>query len=171
MISISRPQPEDAEEIHDIVKKSWYLTYVNSEIGVTKEDIDRIYADDPEAQIRALRNRAIAPRSDEVSLVAKEEEKILGFIRLRILTDSVELVSLYVHPEYNGKGIGTKLWLWALKELPKSKPITVEVASYTKAVGFYKKIGFVDTGERYTKEKMLSSGTGMPLMKMVFANK
>ncbi|MHB8652194.1 MAG: GNAT family N-acetyltransferase [Minisyncoccota bacterium] len=152
-----------------MVKKSWYASYIDDKIGVTKADIDRIYVDDPKAQIQALRNRATNPPVDEVSFVAKEGEEVLGYIRLKILANSIELVSLYVHPEHSGKGVGTKLWLEALKELPEGMPVTVEVASYTKAVDFYKKVGFVDTGERYTKEKMLSSGTEMPLMKMIFA--
>ena len=171
MILISRPQLEDAEQIHGVIKISWYATYINDEIGITKEDIDCNYQDDPEPQIQALRNRAINPKDSDVSLVAKEGEKVLGYIRLKILSDSIDLITLYIHPEHSGKGIGTKLWLEALKVLPKDKkPITVEVASYTKAVDFYKKIGFVDTGERYTKEAMLSSGTPMPLMKMIFVN-
>jgi ribosomal protein S18 acetylase RimI-like enzyme len=168
MISISKPQREDAEQIHDVIKKSWYATYVNEEIGITKEDIDRIYEDDPEAQIQALRNRAINPKDDDISFSAKEGGKVLGYIRLKLLKDSVDLMTLYVHPDHSGKGVGEKLWTKAMEELPKDKPVIVEVATYTKAVDFYKKMGFVDTGERYTKEVMMASGTPMPLMKMIF---
>ncbi len=168
MITISKPISEDAEGIHKVIKKSWYATYINEEVGVTKEDINAIYVDNPEGQINAIRNRAENSKEDDISLVAKFEEKVLGYIRLKIHNDFVELISLYVDPEYMGNGIGTQLWEQALKLLPKDKPIIVEVATYTKAVEFYKKLGFVDTEERYSKEKMLVSKTPMPLMKMVY---
>jgi ribosomal protein S18 acetylase RimI-like enzyme len=127
-----------------------------------------MYADEPEAQVRAIRKRAQFPTDDDVSLVAKYGEKIVGFIRLKIGIDSVELVSMYVEPDYFNQGIGTKLWLEAIQKLPKEKQITVEVATYTKAIDFYKKIGFSDTGERSVTEKMLRSGNSIPLMKMVY---
>jgi ribosomal protein S18 acetylase RimI-like enzyme len=75
---------------------------------------------------------------------------------------------MYVEPDYFNQGIGTKLWLEAIQKLPKEKQITVEVATYTKAIDFYKKIGFSDTGERSVTEKMLRSGNSIPLMKMVY---
>jgi ribosomal protein S18 acetylase RimI-like enzyme len=48
--------------------------------------------------------------------------------------------------------------------------VTVEVTSNTKAVDFYKKLGFVDRGEQCRKqgEKMLSSGKRMSLVGMVW---
>ncbi|GAB4207093.1 MAG: GNAT family N-acetyltransferase [Bacteroidia bacterium] len=46
-------------------------------------------------------------------LVAKKDEEILGFGRLREYEDSVELCSLGVIEKYRGKGIGKKL-VWSL---------------------------------------------------------
>jgi len=171
MFTISHPKPEDAENIHKMIKDSWYATYINDKVGVTKKDLDSIYADDPAAQIQALINRAKNPTKEDISLVAKDNDKVLGFIRLKVAAKSIDLVSLYVHTEYFGKGVGTKLWQRGLTELPDdNRLITVELASYTKAKDFYETIGFVDTGKRYTKEgsKMLHSGTQIPLMKMIF---
>lgn len=171
MVAISRPLPEDSEGIHKMMKASWYATYPNAKIGVTKEDGDASYTPEIEKkQIEVLKHRAENQKEDNISLVAKFEEKVLGYTRLKIHDDSIELISLYVHPDYFGNGIGTDLWNEALKALPKNKPVSVEVADYTKAVEFYKKIGFVDTGERYSKDKMPDSGTPIPLMKMVYRN-
>lgn len=170
MITISKPQPEDAEAIAEVIRKSWYATYISEEVGITKEDIDLMYAENQERQIEVFRERALHPKDDDISLVAKEDQNVVGFIRLKIHPDSVEMLSLYVDPDCVGKGIGTSLWQEVKKILPKDKPVTVEVASYTKAVEFYKKLGFVDRGEQYSKqgEKMLSSGKRMPLMGMIF---
>ncbi len=170
-ILISKPTPEDAGWIAEVIRKSWYVTYINTEVGITKEDIDLMYAENQERQIEVFRDRALHPKDDDISMVAKEGEKVVGFIRLKIHPDFAEILSLYVDPECVGKGIGTSLWQEAQKILPKEKMVTVEVASYTKAVDFYKKLGFADRGEKYRKqgEKMLSSGKQMPLMGMVFS--
>ena len=171
MITISNPKPEDAEAIHDVIKQSWLATYIDENVGVTREDVEAIYTDEPEKQIGAIRNRATNPKDDDISLVAKDDTKVIGIIRLKINNDSIELRTLYVLPEYFGQGIGTKLWQESLKLLPIRKLITVELASYTKAKDFYEKIGFVDTGERYLgEETMKNSGTKMPLMKMIYSN-
>lgn len=169
---IGRPKLEDAEAIYDIFKKSWHSTYVNKEIGVSKEDIDTIYNDTEKGKVlESIRNRVLNPRENEVELVAREENKILGIIRQVVHDDHIELRTLYVDSDFFGKGVGTRLWEESLRLLPKNKPISVEVATYTKAVDFYKKLGFVDTGERYTKDEsvMKVSGTRMPLMKMIFS--
>ncbi len=171
MITISKPLPEDSNGIHEVMKASWYATYPNTKIGITKEDGDMSYTPEVEQkQIEALEYRANNPKEDDISLVARFEEKVLGYIRLKLHEDYTELVSLYVHPDYFGNGIGTDLWKEALNFIPKNKPVVVEAADYTKAVEFYKKIGFVDTEERYTKDVMPSSGVAMPLMKMVYTS-
>jgi len=173
MITILEPKPEDAEKINEVVKKSWYDTYVNERVGITKEDIDLMYSESEEGQIEMFRDRATHQRSDDLSLVAKNEESVVGFIRLKINIGEIELLSTYVHPQYSGKGIGMSLWAEALKLLPKDRSITTRVATYTRAKDFYEKIGFVDMGteHRSQSEPMASSGNRIPLMKMIFKGK
>lgn len=168
MIQISKPNPEDAEAIHEMIKASWYATYINKEIGITKEDLDVSYTPEiEENQVKAFRNRAENPTENDISLVAKDGSEVIGFARFRIKDDMVEWVSLYAHPDYFGKGVGTALWQEAKKLLPLDKPISVEVATYTKAVDFYKKLGFIETGEKYPGNVMEVSKVAIPLIKMV----
>jgi ribosomal protein S18 acetylase RimI-like enzyme len=168
MITISKPKYEDAEAIYEIIKASWYATYIDEKIGITKEDVDAEYTPEIKvSQIKALHNRAENPKDEDVSLIAKDDEKVVGYIRFKIHLEFIEWLSLYAHPEYFGKGIGTMLWQEASKLLPTNKPITVEVATYTKAVDFYKKLGFVDTGERSAEHVMQVSKTPMPIMKLI----
>ena len=170
MIIISLPQTLDAEGINEVIKLSWYSTYVTPEIGVTKKDVDLIYAKSEEGQLKTLRERALNPKDDDISLVAKEENKVVGYIRFKIFPTEIELRTLYVHPSNTGKGIGTKLWEESFKILPKGKIIFTEPVEHTKSVEFYKKIGFTDTGERYlAPEAMEDSGTHLPLIKMTYS--
>jgi ribosomal protein S18 acetylase RimI-like enzyme len=173
MITISKPKLKDAENINEVIKRSWYDTYINEQIGITKKDIDLMYAESEGGQIEMFRNRAIHQRDDDISLVVRDGENFAGFIRLKIETGEVKLLSMYILPEYVGKGIGTKLWSEALKFTPKDMSITTEVATYTKAKDFYEKIGFVDMGKEHRSQSapMLSSGSRIPLMKMIFVGK
>lgn len=171
MITITRPEPEDVEAIHNVMKTSWYATYPNKEVGVTKEDGDLIYSPEVERkQIEALKYRALNPKENDVSFVAKDGEKVIGYIRLKIADSSVDLVSLYVDPKYTGMGVGSQLWAESKKNIPNDKKVYVEVVSYTEAKNFYKKNGFVEIDNYLEKESMLSSRTHFPITKMVFKN-
>jgi N-acetylglutamate synthase-like GNAT family acetyltransferase len=166
-ITISTASPSDAEGINEVIKLSWYGTYVSPEIGVTKKDVDLLYEKNEKQQIEVFRERARNPKEDDITLVAKEGGKVVGVIRFKVEENAIELRTLYVHPEYTGKGIGNKLWEEGIKLLPSGLQIYTEPVVGTRSVEFYKKIGFTDTGERYdAPEAMEDSGTHLPLLKM-----
>ena len=57
----------------------------------------------------------------------------------------------------------------ALDFFDRDKDITVEVATFNKgAIAFYERLGFIDTGRRFAKErfKMPVSGALIPEMEM-----
>jgi ribosomal protein S18 acetylase RimI-like enzyme len=114
-----------------------------------------------------LHTRAENPKDNEIEFVAKDTNTIIGYIRLTMYDDHIDWLSLYVSSKYFGDGVGTALWEEAQKQLPSGRPIMVEVATYTKAVEFYKKLGFVDTSERSYENIMEIIKTAMPLMKLV----
>ncbi|MDB5194494.1 MAG: family acetyltransferase [Parcubacteria group bacterium] len=169
MIETSIPEAHDAEGINEVIKQSWYATYVTPEIGVTRKDVDLLYAEYEARQIEAFRQRALHPIVDDISLVAKDSEKVLGYIRFKVLENEIELRTLYILPGETGRGIGTMLWEEGMKLLPAGIPIFTEPVEHTRAVDFYKKIGFVDMGERYkAPETLPDSGISLPLMKMLY---
>src|SRR5690606_32861269 len=106
MITVSKPKISDAEGMNDVIKSSWYATYTTPEVGVTKEDVDAIYEKSEKQQIEVFRKRAETPKEGDITLVAKEDEKVVGVIRLVVFDDHVRVRTVYVHPEYTGKGIG-----------------------------------------------------------------
>jgi ribosomal-protein-alanine N-acetyltransferase len=83
--------------------------------------------------------------------VAKEEEKIIGYLGFYKIEDEMQLVNLAVTKNRQGKAIGSDLLKWAL-ELAKSlgaKKATLEVeAQNTRAISFYHKFGFAEVGIR-----------------------
>ena len=172
MIVISFPKPNDAEGMNEVIKLSWYATYVNPKIGVTKEDVDTMYALNEKQQIETFRKRAESPKDNDITLIAKESDKVVGIIRLLILDDHVRVRTMYVHPEFTGKGIGTMLWNEAQKYLPPDKNVVAFPVKHTKSIDWYKKIGFVETGEKkIDDEAMPISGVHLNAIKMQLTKK
>jgi putative acetyltransferase len=75
------------------------------------------------------------------TLVAIRNGMIVGFIAFR---RENHLSLLFVRKEYAGKGIGRKLFARCTNGLDE-----ITVNSSDLAVGFYKKVGFAQIGERF----------------------
>lgn len=87
-----------------------------------------------------LRERII---SGEKTLVALENNKVVGFIAFR---RGNHLSLLFVRKEHSGRGIGRELFNRCTIGFDE---ITVNAAD--EAVGFYHRIGFVQSGDRFFK--------------------
>jgi ribosomal protein S18 acetylase RimI-like enzyme len=162
--------PDDVQQIINVYYYSWLATYVNEEVGITRNDIEAFFKDreqQSEIDRRAKRLSNLPP--NEHVLVAKDSNKVIGICRVVIREEYNQLQAIYLLPEYQGRGIGTKLWTEAKKFFDSSKDTIVQVATYnTNAINFYEKLGFVDTGKRFTEERhrMPVSGVLIPEMEM-----
>jgi ribosomal protein S18 acetylase RimI-like enzyme len=160
MLTISSPEERDAEGMFRVLHESWLATYTTPEIGLTRKDIEEKHAGAAkESQIAAFASRARSRPQNDTTLVAKEGDEVIGFLRATTGESIIEIRSLYVLPEHTSMGIGTALWDRALTFLPPHLPVVVDVATNTRAVGFYERLGFQDTGQRMIEE-------GLPLMRM-----
>ncbi|MDS0526608.1 ribosomal protein S18-alanine N-acetyltransferase [Clostridium sp. SHJSY1] len=84
-------------------------------------------------------------------LVAKSNDKIVGFAGVWTIVDEGHITNIAVHPEFREKGIGSAL-IKSLIDYSKNwgcTSLTLEVrASNTPAKNLYKKFGFVEEGIR-----------------------
>ncbi|MBD7912973.1 MULTISPECIES: ribosomal protein S18-alanine N-acetyltransferase [Clostridium] len=84
-------------------------------------------------------------------VVAKTDNKTVGFAGVWIIVDEGHITNIAVHPEFREKGIGSDL-VQSLIEHSKSwgcHSLTLEVrASNKPAQNLYKKFGFVEEGIR-----------------------
>ena len=168
MIELARPQ--DAEEIQLVFYRTWLHTYPNAEIGVTSQDIEDRFKDKLTAEgVEKYKDRIKKQPDDQRMLVAKLNNKIVGACVLVRHTNNNELRAIYVLPEFQGKGVGMALWQQSLAFFDKEKDIVLEVATYnTKAIDFYTKLGFKDTGKRFRNERFrMKSGVVIPEMEMI----
>jgi len=169
-ITIQDAIPEDVVENSEVFYRCWLDTYPNKEYGISKEDIEDFFKNGrtPEAIERKKKQIKNLP-SNEKFINAKDGEKIIGVCRLIKNNDDGELKAIYVLSEYRGKGIGKMFWNEALKFFDKDKNIIVKVAVYNKkAIEFYRKLSFFDTGEVSIDEKFrMKNGAIIPETKMI----
>lgn len=89
---------------------------------------------------------------NENFIVAIENEKVVGFCRFvydnsfsnNIDYVDCELTAIYVHPDYKGKGIGTKMFKYVLDKFNnqnKTSMILWCLADNIKSINFYKHMG------------------------------
>lgn len=172
-IEIINAKPEQAKEIQEVFYRTWLDTYPNEEAGITVEDIEDKFKDrDSEERLEKRRRDLTGEKKNVKFLVALDGSRIIGLSRASKNEKENRLTAIYVLPEYQGKGIGTRLWNETKNFFNPSKDIFVGVATYNqKAIHFYSKLGFVDTGRRYTEERhRMKSGAIISEVDMRFRN-
>lgn len=169
-IHIDLAKPEDVLGIQEVFYKSWLETYPNEEYGITVDDVEDRFKDglNKEKLLKRAEQIANLPESEKM-FVAKEGDKIIGVCRAILRPEGNQLQAIYIMPEYQGQGIGKKLWEKAQEFFDKQKDTIVQVATYnTKAIEFYEKLGFEDDGKRFEDERFrMKSGSIIPEMEMV----
>ncbi len=168
-IVICNPKIEDAKASIEVQYKAWLDTYPNEEFGITIDDIEDRYKDAFGGERLSRREKAIVdPKSNEKIMVAKDGDRVVGMIYVTVEEKINQLRALYILPEYQRMGIGSKLWNSIKPFLDKDKIVLLEVVEYNKkAKDFYNRLGFIDTGKRFTDEKFrMKSGSIMPEMVM-----
>lgn len=169
-VEIVPTQPEDVRAVQEVVHKTWRVSSPNAELGITVEDIDAFHADlltDAALAARAANIRD--PKPGEVRLVAKTNGHVIGMCYGIELEAANKLSALYLLPEYQGKGIGYRLWDAARLKFNTAKPTILHVATYNaKAIAFYEKLGFIKTGKEWQDEKFkMKSGAIIPQLEMM----
>lgn len=170
-VEIGIARPNDAEEIQNVFYQTWLATYPNTVPGVTVDDVHEHYKDKLSAEgIEKSRNRIETELKLESQrfFVAWVDKKIIGVCIAFRNEDKNQLKAIYVLPEFQGRGIGYRLWSEALKFIDQTKDTYVDVVSYNiNAIEFYKRLGFEDTGRRWTDEKFrMKNGATFPEMEM-----
>ena len=169
-IKILKAIPEDALGITTVLYKTWLDTYPNEKIGITKEDVEESYKDHfTEERVKKQQENIANAPANQLRLVAKSGDQIVGVSTMIRNEDNNQLRTIYVLPEFQGRGIGQMLWKEAQKFCDSTKNTIVQVATYNKnAISFYEKLGFTDTGKRWSDDKWkMKSGATIPEMELI----
>ena len=96
-----------------------------------------------------LQSREIAdPRI--ITLLVEENQQLIGFAQMKIESaEKIELARFYVDPDRHGHGIAQRLMSASIDEAKRRGASTIWLGVWERndrAIAFYKKSGFRDTG-------------------------
>lgn len=80
-----------------------------------------------------------------------QPNRILGFVLCRLIVDEAEIITIAVHPNFRGRGVGQRLMDAVLRHLhhERATALFLEVdESNGSALQLYKRFGFVEVGRR-----------------------
>ena len=131
---------DDVRGIQHVVRTTWEHTYRKSiPEDVREEFVSQAYSTD------LLRHRMEA----NVFLVALHNESVVGFADFRSRSSTeVELAAIYVLPEMQGRGIGSRLLRAGTGKIPLSTSLALRVErDNARAQRFYEAHGFRHAGD------------------------
>ncbi len=133
---------EDYEFVYE-VKKNAYKKYVEECWGSWIEEDQRSYF---EKFITTVKNNAY---------IIVDGNKKIGFYNGEILDNgNYEVGNICIIPEYQGKGIGTKLLKEKLEE-NKERDIEIQYFKQNPVGSLYERLGFVKSGETQFHYQMI----------------
>ena len=140
-IEYEQAKLSDYEEIYTVMQTSARELSRKAYSGQLKNTFDKFYDDKTPDYIRqTLENQ------HSYTLVAKNNNKIIGFIQLKFHNQIGNVSHLYILPGYEGNSIGTQLF-GLVKEGAVQLNITkLYVESTLNALGYYEKLGFTNRG-------------------------
>ena len=144
---IRRATPNDVGGIQAVAWDSWESDYPFLSRESLERGIHEWYTDD---RIR----RALSNPSTLI-LVAEENGRVVGFSHVwaDFRRREGNILRLYVHPGYRGRGIGRALYDESAATLAAEGVVRVQAETLAEnPLGneFYRGLGFVKTGERWT---------------------
>jgi len=145
MIQIRSGQQEDIEEICKILIQSWQQNYVDF---IPKKFLASLNL---ERQIQ--RHQKYFKKGVQYYIAENAKNEILGFAsvgenRLIEIEDSLELHTMYVRNNHQGKGIGAKILERVFKDVNENESLLVQVFSSNPFKNFYEKNNFFPIGEQ-----------------------
>lgn len=114
-----------------------------------REAFELIYSDNPESRRKYyMKLSRYIDRSDAWASVYELDGKVVGFRLMYRDEAGLHLRGLYVDPEYQGRGIGTELFMLPMKYLRSGEVMELPVLEGNhRARRLYEKHGFVVTDE------------------------
>ncbi|QFG00532.1 GNAT family N-acetyltransferase [Psychrobacillus glaciei] len=127
---------KDIAAVQQIAKISWNDTYKD----IIPDDIQQLFLD------KAYSNTMLAKRIEKtIFLLVEYEDEPVGFANFTYVDEDgdAELTAIYVLPDFQQIGLGKKMLLAGLNEMPKGRQLFVYVESENNGARiFYERFGF-----------------------------
>ncbi len=151
VIKVERATPDDAGIICDIRDRAWIEAYPNPELGITAKDIEinakGLNGEFVPKRIAWFKDKLAKNDEDWICYTAQIDNVAVGFVVASTEDSGRKFInSIYMEPNFQGKGLGTMLIKKALDWLGDEEAIYLEVLSYNQnAINFYERFGFEKT--------------------------
>lgn len=168
-IQIVDAKGSDVYDNWQIQKMCWLNNFPSMELGITEEDIIKWFDETLESNQKKLKERSegVNKNPDQHLWEVKDGGKVVGFAAAKRGGEN-RLEAMFVLPEYQKKGIGGKLMNQILDWIGPGKEVYTDVVSQNQnAIGFYKRFGFIETGNVVDSGVVFNSGSTLPNMEMV----
>lgn len=134
--------PNYAATLVSIYKDVWLANFPSIEAGISRADLADDFSD-LESRVSIWRDRILANSARTLWILQTEGDMVVGFCIATRQPGHHELDFVFILPEYQRKGYGSKLIQKALVWLGDDEPISLEVAKHnTDAITLYRKFGF-----------------------------
>lgn len=151
--TIREAKRSDAQGIFMVIFVGWFDTYVNDDLGVTREFIlsKKLYQLEYEFYRDKLKYDFLENTDNNLHYVAEDENGvIIGHLHAsRDKEAGQHLQGLYVYKEMHGTGLAQELAAKFEEWEDDAQDSLIHVVEYNlRAIRFYEKLGFVDSGKR-----------------------
>lgn len=140
-IQIRQARSHDSYAIRRVNRMAWRAAYHHIYTG---DEIDGLF----QSRLRQHGSWVIKRDQKIGTFVAENDGRVVGFIGISSLLndDAGEVTTLYVHPEYQGMGVGRQLWEHALYQLSEAgcSSAWVWVLEKAPACHFYERRGCIE---------------------------
>ena len=140
-IDYEKAKLSDYEEIYTVMQTSARELSRKAYNDQLKDIFDKFYVDKtPDYIKQTLENQ------HSYTLVAKNNNKIIGFIQLKLRSKIGNVSHLYILPGYEGQSIGTRLFGLVKERAVQLNLTKLYTESTLNALNYYEKHGFVNKG-------------------------
>ena len=140
-INYEKAKLSDNEEIYTVMQTSARELARKAYNDQLKNTFDKFYIDKTPDYIRqTLKNQ------HSYTLVAKYNNRIIGFIQINFHNKIGNVSHLYILPGYERNSIGTQLFCLVKERAVQLNIHKLHIESTLNAVSYYEKIGFINKG-------------------------
>lgn len=172
-VVISKATFEDAEGIQELTKDASKGMY--ELCGWSTKEIDNHFSPEKMKEgVDKLRKAITTFTGSDILFVAKDGSgNIIGCCFAEKGKDVNKIEAVFVLPVYQGCGLGKKLYEKACELLNVNNDTVLDVFSLnSKAIGFYKRLGFIETSKKSFDERFTdSAGKRLEITEMILPGK